>query len=214
MRKIFFAIALIPLLSIGNMAMAVEGWVVGLSAGQLGAYAVGSVTEDGPVANKEDHSESGAFYDDVGSIFVEADLGRVSLGVDVIFSKVATPENKNIKNGSTNYASAEFSDIITMYGTVDVIFGLYLKAGLISMNVETTERMNTDSSGSVVGDENVNGYTAGVGYKYETDGGLQFRIEALAASYDAMSATGSNGSSYAVNDMLSARGHISIAKTF
>ena len=68
---------------------------------------------------------------------------------------------------------------------------------------------------------NTTGITAGIGYQHEMDNGLSIRIEATAADYDDVSASSSNrdsGESVAkkveFSDMMSARGTISIVKSF
>ena len=211
MRKIFFAIAILPFLTLANVAHAeYEGWKLGISGGQIGATATGTETTNGG----DTTTEHGAFVDDVASIFAEVDMGRASIGLDYVISKITTPTNTVDGDDTVNHASAEFNDVVTLYGTVDLVWGVYLKAGLMNMTIKTTEVMNTASTSSVVGDVDTMGYTAGLGIKHDTGNGLELRLEALVAEIDDVEATGSNGSSYTTKDILGARAHVSIAKTF
>ena len=66
-----------------------------------------------------------------------------------------------------------------------------------------------------------NGYTVGLGYQVEAASGVSIRLEASAATYDDVSAqtTAANSGKSTkkkveVEDMMSAKGTISIVKTF
>ena len=176
MRKIFFTLAVVPLLFIANLAQAeFEGVTVGISVGNFAAVATGKETVDGTSQITEN---DGAFEDSASSIFVEADLGRVSIGLDYIVSGITSPENTNAVHGSTNTAKVEIEDVINLYATIDVIAGLYLKAGYTQAEVDSLESVTTSSqSGSTVGDQQLEGYTVGFGLKHELDNGIQIRAE-------------------------------------
>ena len=70
-------------------------------------------------------------------------------------------------------------------------------------------------------DVDTEGYTVGLGYQHEMDNGLAIRLEATAAQYDDVSVSSSTPDSTEttakkidMRDMMSARGTISIVKTF
>ena len=213
MRKIFFTLTLIPFLFLPSLAQAeYEGVTIGLSHGIFGATADGTETVDGTSAK---YQEQGAFKDDASSIFVEVDFGRFAIGVDYLAAGIVSPQNTNTVNGSANTQKVEIDELTTVYATLDVIAGLYLKAGYVDGNLDTQEVMATSSqSGSNVGNKGLSGTTAGIGYKHVLDNGFQIRAEVNVSEYDGFSFTDSSGDKYEFRDLYSGRALISLAKTF
>ena len=213
MRKIFFTLAIVPFLFVSNFAQAeYEGTTIGVSIGKFAAYAHGKETVDG---TSQVTKGEGAFDDDMSSIFVEVDMGRASLGADYIVSSIVSPTNTNAVRGSANTAKVELHNVVNIYATLDVISGLYLKAGYAYAEIDSLEVVLTNSqTGGTVGDETVEGYTVGFGYKHELDNGMQIRAEINASSFDDFSVTDDSGDKYDCDDIYSARGTISLAKSF
>ena len=213
MRKIFFTLTIVPFLLVSSLAQAeYERTTVGISSGIFAAVATGKETVDGTNQVTE---QDGAFKDEATSIFVEVDLGRLSLGVDYLIEGVDSPENQNAKSGSTNKAKVTIEKVANIYATLDVIGGAYVKLGYVQGDLATLETVATSSqSGGTVGDQRLDGYTIGLGYKHDLDNGMQVRAELNASEFDSFSVTDSSGDIYAFSDMITARAVISLAKSF
>lgn len=213
MRKIFFTLTIVPFLFVSSLAQAeYEGVTVGLSYGTFAAYAEGKETVDGTSATTEG---DGAFEDDTGSIFIEADLGNIALGVDYMFEGAVSPENTNAVRGSTNTAKVEIEELVNIYATIDVYAGIYVKAGYAHGSIKSLEVVTTNSqTGGTVGDQDIEGMTIGLGIKHELDNGLQLRAELNVSEYDNFSVTDDSGDKYDFKEIYSGRAIIGLAKTF
>jgi len=83
---------------------------------------------------------------------------------------------------ATNTASAELDNMFMLYVEVPIYAGLYVKGGMSSVTIVTTEVLGTGSS---YDDQNVMGTTLGVGYKMGFgDSGFYGKIEYLETEYD------------------------------
>ena len=244
MKKIIIA----SLLTIGSLVGMTtssfalgEGFSIGLSGSNAGFYGVGRESSDnGSNTGSRIVEESGAFGAEMVSVLAEFDAGPISFGVDYVVGEIETPENINRQStgdacdgsggpnaertcgsgntDATNRASATFQNHTTVYAIVPVLWGTYVKAGMIYTDIKTTEIMAT---GAAYPNVDTTGITAGIGYQHEMDNGLSIRIEATAADYDDVSASSSNRDSgetvakkVEMKDMMSARGTISIVKSF
>lgn len=88
----------------------------------------------------------------------------------------------------TNKASAEVEGLITAYASYPVGDALYIKAGLSTVSINTTESLGT---GTTYGNENVTGYMAGVGADHEMDNGMFLRVEGTYTVFDETTFSGS-----------------------
>ena len=194
-------------------AIGLEGLGIGFSVGTAGYYAVGEEKTDNVETGTDNTKQSGAFQNDVGSIFVEYAAGPVTFGVDYHLEDITTPQNTNIQGATTNTVKATFQNHTTVYLAVPVWGGLYVKAGGIYVDIKTQENLGT---GGDYGDTDTTGITAGLGYQHEVQDGFSVRLEALAAKYDDVGATNSNNTttSVKITDMMGASGRVSILKTF
>ena len=225
------------IMGLSSQAFAVgEGFSIGLSGSNTGFYGVGKETVDhGSNTGQRTTTESGAFGAEIFSVLVEFDTGPVSFGIDYTFTDIDTPENVNRQGSGTrscdsdnacgsdstdviNKVSATFENHTTLYAIVPVIWGTYIKAGMVYTDVVTTENLAT---GANYPDVSTEGYTVGIGYQQDMDNGLSIRVEATAAQYDDVSASSSTPDSTEtvakkvdITDMMSARGSISIVKSF
>ena len=238
MKKIIITslISIASILGLSSQALAIgEGFSIGISGSNTGFYGVGKETTD-VVSNTGTRSteESGAFGTEIVTVLAEFNAGPIIFGIDYSISDIETPENVNRQSsgdicdddgncgsgttGVTNKASASFENHTTIYAIVPVIWGAYIKAGMIHTDVVTTENLGTGAS---YPDVDTEGYTVGLGYQHEMDNGLAIRLEATAAQYDDVSVSSSTPDSTEttakkidMRDMMSARGTISIVKTF
>ena len=198
---------------------------VGAQLGKAAFYGEGTETlsnnQGGTGSAQTTTTEAGAFMETITAAFVEYAFEDtpIALGIERIFSTVNTPTNINEVQGMGNNAStnntakAEFSNIIGIYATVEIPFGVYLKAGYKEAEVETKEVMTTNSS---YPDQDVKGYMFGLGWEKVADNGVFARLEANATLWDEVSVT-SNAGTYAkinINDMMSARATLSLGKSF
>ncbi len=217
-------------MTVASMAFTLEGLSIGVSGSSAGFYGLGTeIVDDGSNTGTKKTTEAGAFGDTVGSVFFEYNVGPVSLGIDYIPGAIDTPENVNLQAvdvtgagdaTATNRVSASFEDHTTFYMLIPVpaLGGAYVKAGAIMVDVKTNENLGT---GAKYPNVSTNGYTLGLGYAIEAAAGVSIRLEALAAHYDDVSANSTASVSgettkkkVEVTDMMSARGTISIVKTF
>ncbi len=221
MKKLLNVLLVSFLMALGHTATsnAEMGFNVGLSGNNSAFYGEGTETLEGD-ATATATREAGAFTANYLSAFIELDTGSVVLGVDYVPSDIDTPTNTNLQNGrtdskgqKTNTVKATFQDLITAYAMVRAPYGLYAKVGYSMVDIITKENLGTGGS---YNDVDTEGYTAGFGWEKEMDGGVLFRVEAMAAAYDDVQATSTSAStkSVEVNDMMSATARISIAKSF
>ena len=171
--------------------------------------------------------EYGAFADTIGSVFVEVGLNDViSVGVDYVPSDIATPENKSREGtkGSSDSTdpdeskvSVNFENLTTVYLKANLpLGGTYLKAGYHETDIIVNESM---ASGNTYKDTSTEGYSAGLGYAHEIDGGFAIRAELLAMQFEDAStdngvATTGNHNKVEVSSMWGVRGTVSIVKSF
>jgi len=201
-------------------ALGLEGLGVGISIGTAGYYAVGEERTDNQKTGEDFASKAGAFQSDVGSVFIEYTAGPVTIGLDYAIEDIETPTSTNAQWTSdadltalTNTARATFENHTTLYALVPIFHALYLKAGVIYVDINTTETLAT---GGEYGNTDTSGITAGFGFQHELTDGIQIRAEALYAEYDDVTLTNSANTttSIAVEDMMGASGRVSIVKTF
>ena len=206
-----------------SSATILEGLSIGVSASHGGFYGEGTEDEEVQDTGTDDTTEAGAFTADFQSIFVEYNLGPISLGIDYM-NEIETPKNTNIQGATTNTVSGEFENHITAYAIVPVTFlgGLYLKAGVISVDVNSVENLGT---GGQYGNTDTTGITAGLGWNHEALDGIHIRAELTAMQYEDISATntGTNpdrlttddvATKVTISEMMGARASISLVKTF
>lgn len=168
-------------------------------------------------------TENGIFGDTFVSLFAEVAPNDIfALGIDYVPEAIETPENTNIQGAvgttKTNKVSADFEDLTTVYAKVNVpLGGLYLKVGYSTVDVITTESLATSST---YGNVSTEGPMVGLGYQHDTQSsGISLRAEISAHQFDdvtannGVAATG-NRNVIDVEDMIGARGTISIVKTF
>ena len=201
-------------------AIGLEGLGIGFSVGTAGYYAVGEEQTDNKKTGEDYASKAGAFKGDIGSVIVEYTAGPVTIGIDYAIEDITTPEATNVQWTSdsskvllTNNVKATFEDHVTLYAIVPVFHALYLKAGVIHVDITTNEKLGT---GGDYGNTDTQGVTVGFGFSHELKDGVSVRAEALYAEYDNVKLTNSKNTSTSVSitDMMGAHGKLSVVKTF
>ncbi len=159
----------------------------------------------------------GAVY---ASVFVEAMMGPLFIGLDYVPSSLETEETSSevddkttsaTSSNVTNKVRVEFEDITTLYAGLrwDNVF---VKVGSVSVELITHESLGT---GSTYGDASLQGALIGAGVDHVMDNGFFVRAEANYTEFDAVSLTSSSGSQKITMDSLDGLvGKISIGKSF
>ena len=179
----------ILVLALGAMFMtaaAAKGPAIGITVAATSVDASG-YEQLKTSGNKTTHSAS----DDViiPSIFVEAtnDSG-FTLGLDYIplSAEVGSGSNTgddDAETSGTNRVSVNFKNHMTLYveKTLPFANGLYLKAGVSRVTLETED---TVSTGAKYDDQNITAVTVGVGVKRDLTDNMFFKAEASYADYE------------------------------
>ena len=171
--------------------------------------------------SSEGDAAEGAFA--IGSVFVEKTLGdRFAIGIDYVPHSMDSETSENVQidtpteaNGTsrTNTVQADFEDLTTIYATLSLNDNVYIKLGLMSVDVKTNESLAT---GGAYGDTSLDGQMFGIGYDRDLDNGAFFRIEANMMDLDGVTLVNTADSDKSVKvDGISGYGaRISVGKSF
>ena len=171
--------------------------------------------------SSEGDAAEGAFG--IGSIFIEKTIGdRFAIGVDYVPHSMDSETSENVQidnpteaNGTskTNTVQADFTDLTTVYVTISGDTGVYVKFGLMSVDVETNESLATGGS---YNDTSLDGQMIGIGYARDLDNGAFFRVEGNLMDLDGVTLVNTADSDKSVKvDGISGYGaRISVGKSF
>ena len=173
-------------------------YTIGVSGAIVNLQAEGSETETGSqTAETTPASVSNTFG--IGSVFLEAQFGKLAFGVDYIpfdadvsdathtrtdTETSTTGEAAETTTKRTQTAAAEVTDHITLYANYYISDSFYVHLGHASVDVNTNESLGT---GSKYGNVNIDGIQYGFGLQM-TD---NLRFEAAYTDYDDVSITSS-----------------------
>ncbi len=159
---------------------------------------------------------------DYGSLFFESnpsDNGWV-VGIDWIpASATFVSESKTQTNitsavsateTKTQKVEADIDNHLTLYVEKEVYNGVYLKAGVIQVDITTNESIGT---GSTYPDDELFGHTYGIGYRYNMDN-LFIKLEAAYSDYDSIDLSATNTTNTVTGDFDATSGKISIGYSF
>ena len=218
MKKLIIAITSVFIL-FANNAMSIEMRPsIGIS-GNSGVYAATGIENnfnEAGTAIDETTKEHGAFNETFMSVFAEMSLNdSISIGIDYVPSSIETPENVSNDGGvNTNKVYVTFEDLTTIYAKLNVpLGGTYVKVGYSTVNVMSNENM---SSGNSYGNDRSDAIVFGLGYAHELTGGLAVRAEITGSEFSDVTTTNgqTNKTEIKVEDMIGARGTISVVKSF
>ena len=218
MKKLIIAITSAFIL-FANNAMSIEMRPsIGIS-GNSGVYAATGIENnfnEAGTAIDETTKEHGAFNETFMSVFAEMSLNdSISIGIDYVPSNIETPENVSQENESNeNKVYVSFEDLVTIYAKLNVpLGGTYLKVGYSTVNVMSNESM---SSGNSYGNDRSDAISFGLGYAHELADGLAVRAEITGSEFSDVTTTNgqTNKTEIKVEDMIGARGTISVVKSF
>lgn len=197
-------------------------WIVSASAdvgARLGvtgnaALYVATATEldNGTHGTTTSHDESQTQSEYLGltyaSIFAEAGFGPVFVGVDYMPGSIDTEESTTTVGDKTTSATStqvtntvmvEFENLTNFYAGVRVLDSFFIKAGTLSVDLNTKESLGT---GSTYGNTTVDGTMMSVGMDKVLDNGMFFRVEGQYSEFDSASLTSSSGSQKITMDSL------------
>ena len=214
MKKILLSLIFSSFLIVPAYSLGVN---VGVS-GNMGVFhASGEENENGE-KSKEDATGVAGY----ASVFIEKTLGdRLAIGVDYNPSAMSSETANNDRNDKTstetpssvtNSIKVDFENLMSVYLSLNVSENIYLKAGLVQVDVITKETLGT---GSTYGDTDMSGETFGIGYNANFDNGMFARIEGTYMDLGSASVTASNGDNKAsINDLQGVNAKIAIGKSF
>ncbi len=214
----------IILSTIFSVFLCLPAYSIGVNVGVSGTMAVfhatGTETE---VAEKSSDDATGvATY---GSIFIEKTLGdRLAVGVDYVPSALASETTETIvddlgaaadgaSSKKTNKVQVDFEDLTTVYISLAVTDNLYVKAGVVSVDVSTNESLGT---GSTYGDTDMSGEMFGLGYNTEFGNGMFARIEGSYMDFGGASVTSTTNADNKIElkELEGASARVSIGRSF
>ena len=171
-------------------------------------------------ASDEKENAEGAFA--LGSIFAEFQANdQLSVGVSYVPHSSDSEEAQNVQNQevgaftaeATNKVKVSFEDLITVYALANLNENVYLKAGIMQVDLITEENLGT---GGAYGNDTLDGYTIALGYNMDLADGMFVRAEAAYMDIDGTTLTNSNDSTKSVSaDGITGYGAaVSVGKSF
>ncbi len=220
MKKILLGIATFLFLSANAFA--------GVNIGISGAFT--NFETDGTETVKSSSEKKTGSADEkvvVPSLFIEFQNSMgLAIGIDIIPAEAELGSGRNARTDTdtddasdtagNNDVSAELTSHNTVYALIPVGgAGVYVKGGIARATVDTTETLAT---GTVYGNEDIDGLMIGVGYQSNRDNGMFIRAEGTYTDYEDVKFKGSLDSDSVRNtvdadiDALALR--ISLGKSF
>tara|TARA_B100000902_G_scaffold124078_1_gene124032 strand:+ start:1903 stop:2529 length:627 start_codon:yes stop_codon:yes gene_type:complete len=154
------------------------------------------------------------------SVFLEGVLqDRILVGIDYVPAALETDTVETRRSDKTTGTTAanveqkvqlDFEDLTTFYLGMMVTENLYVKGGMVTVDVITNENLGT---GGTYGNTNLDGTMVGVGYHKSNDSGMFMRVEGSYMEFDSQSLT-SGDMTVKLNSLDGVTGKISIGKSF
>ena len=141
------------------------------------------------------------------------------IGVDYVMDTLAseTTESRRLDKTTTETASnvenkvqVDFEDLTTFYAGLMLTENAYIKAGVVSVDVITNEKLGTGGS---YGNTSLDGTSLGIGYNKTMDNGMFVRAEGNYMSFDGASLT-SGDMTVKLKNLDGLTGKLSIGKSF
>ena len=159
------------------------------------------------------------------SIFIEKTLGdKLAVGIDYVPHSLESETTQNIQNDggttseaagalATNNVQIDFDDLTTLYAKLALNDNVYVKAGIVQVDVITNENLGT---GGAYGNTELDGHTFALGYDRDLANNAFLRLEANYMSLDGATLVNQNDSAISVSaDGISGYGaKLSIGKSF
>ena len=197
-----------------SQASAEVGINVGIS-GNAGLFAASAKEVADETHKGSEHGEAAW-----PSIFIEKTLGdSFAIGVDYVPAALETDTvetSKQDKDGSatatsrTNTVQIDFEDLTTVYIALNVTDNMYIKAGIVTVDVITNEKLET---GSTYGNTDLDGTQFGFGINNEFGNGMFIRAEGSYMTFDGASLS-SNDNKITLSNLDGLTGKLAIGKSF
>ena len=220
MRKLIITTFLACIYSVTSYA----GVNVGFS-GQAGVFVANGQETHGDAiegAAAGSYKKTGDAYGEVAysSVFAEVVLrDRLMIGMDVVLDTLASETTETRRADKTtgttaanveNKVQVDFEDLTTFYAGLMITENAYIKAGVVSVDVITNEKLGTGGS---YGNTSLDGTSLGIGYNKTMDNGMFFRAEGNYMSFDGASLT-SGDMTVKLKNLDGVTGKLSVGKSF
>ena len=200
----------------GSSYALAEGFSVGFTGAIADIEASGSETEGKPAVVETNNAQVNNTVA-VFSVFAEMNdvMGTgISLGVDYIpmsadvsnsvrkRTDVETSVTGTATTTSTSRsqsAQAELDQHVTVYATYNIAENIYVKAGYVTVDLNTLESLGT---GSKYGNIEVEGYTIGLGAQADLMADMFARVEASYTDYEDIEIRSSTARTGVTNNIL------------
>ena len=214
MKKII--ILLISSLFVFAQASAV-GLKVGV-AGNTGVFHATGVENEGT----EKHTEDATAVVGYSSIFAEV-MVNDTFGFDWSPDEMDSETAENVQDDlagvgtsssqKTNTVKVSFENLAQAYITVNLGENLYVKGGVVDVDIITNENLET---GSTYGDTSMSGEVFGIGYDRELSNGVFVRVEGQYLDFGSTSLTATNNSDNKIdlNNLEGLSAKIALLKAF
>jgi len=232
MKKL--TIAVMMLFSTISLASAEIGLKVGISGNMTVFHATGQETNNDTTTggNVETSKEDATALAGYSSIFIEKSLpgplSRISIGIDYVMDTLSsdTVENDRQDHDTDNAANAipafdtkknkvkvDFEDLTTIYLTANITDNFYVKAGMVTVDVNTKEDLAT---GSKYGNTDLEGTSFGIGASKDFDNGMFIRVEGnyIDLGGASLKSTTNSHNTVKISQLEGGNGRISIGKSF
>ena len=228
MKKI--VIAILVTFGLSTIVSAEIGLKAGVSA-QVGDMSTSGKEVSSAGTTVTSQTEKALFA--TAGFFIEKDLaflpgpfGRLSIGYDNIVHDIDLGAQSNYREASlgatgavrskrNHTLEAEVTGFETLYATLNITDWLYLKAGSVTVDVDT-KFTGTETSSYATG-HSLDGTVMGFGVEKSSDNGMFFRLEYNDYSINGKSVTNTGTDSKftaTLNDVSGSTGRISIGKAF
>ena len=156
------------------------------------------------------------------SAFLEKEFadGRFAIGLEYVpvafESDTAETTKQDMEPDATsrtaveNRVQVDLEDLTTIYVSFALTEGMYVKAGIASMEVITNENLATGSS---YGNTTLDGTVLGVGYNMDFDNGMFARVEGEYMSFDGVSLS-ANDNTITLKNLDGLSGKLSLGRSF
>ena len=156
------------------------------------------------------------------SVFIEKSfLDRFAIGFEYVTEDLSTEtasrghEDKTTSDTAStvnNDVQVDFTNLSTLYVSMNVTDNAYIRAGVMDVDVETNETLGTGSS---YGNTSLTGAVFGLGWDRELASGVFIRAETNYLDFEGKSLTSSSGSQKITLDTLEGvQAKISLGKSF
>ena len=170
-------------------------------------------------SSAEKENAEGAFA--LASVFAEfVATDQISFGVNYVPHSSDSEEAENIQNmetsftaKATNKVKVSFEDLVTVYALANLNENVYLKAGIMQVDLITEENLGT---GGAYGNDTLEGITIALGYNMDLADGMFVRAEAAFMEIDGTTLVNANDSTKSVSaDGITGYGAaVSVGKSF